>query len=116
MSLIVYLFQDEPLVSDDEKEEAKSDDENSTTKLKSDVEPISKKQKKKKRKRNEEVEMDPKKKAELEMLMIDAEDARLKHFDIHQIVKDEKMSKKKKRKLGKVDVEDNFKLNMEDSR
>ena len=59
----------------------------------------------------EEVEIDPKKKAQLEMLMLDAEDAKLKHFDINQIMKDQKMSKKKKRKLGKPVTEDDFKLN-----
>ena len=69
-----------------------------------------------KRKRDTEENINPKKLAELEMLLIDAEDSKLKHFDIHEIVKDEKMSKKKKRKLGKVNVKDHFKLNMDDSR
>lgn len=66
--------------------------------------------------KEEEEPIDPMKKAELEMLMLDAEDAKLKHFDMTQIMKDEKMSKKKKRKLGKPEVEDDFKLNMDDSR
>ena len=48
--------------------------------------------------------------------MLDAEDTKLKHFDMNEIVKEEKMSKKKKRKLLKVKEEDNFKINMEDSR
>ena len=109
-------MQDEPLVSDDDEKEETEEEKEELNEDETELSPKPKKTKKSKRKRETEEEIDPKKRAELEMLMIDAEDSKLKHFDIHEIVKDEKMSKKKKRKLKKVDVEDNFKLNMEDCR
>ena len=61
-------------------------------------------------------EDDDRRKAELEMLMMDADDVTKKHFDIHEIIKDQQMSRRKKRKLGREDKEDEFKMNLDDSR
>ncbi|XP_076816691.1 ESF1 homolog [Clavelina lepadiformis] len=61
-------------------------------------------------------EDDDRRKAELEMLMMDADDVTKKHFDIHEIIKDQQMSRRKKRKLGREDEEDEFKMNLDDSR
>ncbi|KAF1944402.1 hypothetical protein EJ02DRAFT_501516 [Clathrospora elynae] len=81
--------------------------------------PESKKSKKAK-KREEQEELDQAKAAEradLELLMADEDDSKMRHFDMNEIAKSEKAKKKGKyAKKNAVIVEDNFKINTTDPR
>jgi hypothetical protein len=57
--------------------------------------------------------------ADLELLMVDDEDAKLRHFDMNEIIKAEKAKKKGRKRKGITDTtadEDGFKMNTQDPR
>uniref|UniRef100_H2ZCN7 Uncharacterized protein n=1 Tax=Ciona savignyi TaxID=51511 RepID=H2ZCN7_CIOSA len=104
------------LLSKDENKEDTLEEEEPSTGVNSDLdEPKSKKSKKTSKKRKgENTEEDLKKKAELEMLMMDEEDLR-KHFNMDDIEKQEKRSTKA-RKRKNENKDDSFKIDVKDSR
>lgn len=79
---------------------------------------VSNKKGKKRRKRKaEETEEEKKAKAELELLLMDEKDDR-QHFSLKGIMEKEKKSKKKRKRKAKDEeiVEDNFNVDLQDSR
>ncbi|XP_028393448.1 ESF1 homolog [Dendronephthya gigantea] len=70
--------------------------------------------KKGKRKEDQETEEDKRRKAELQLLMMEEDDGK-KHFNLKSIMKNEK-SKKKRRKKQQETEQDDFKIDVNDSR
>nr|XP_009860241.1 ESF1 homolog isoform X2 [Ciona intestinalis] len=101
-----------------ENEEKENEDKESEEDSVDAEEPSLKSKKKKfgKKRDQEETEDDRKRKAELEMLMLDEEDLK-KHFNMDEIEKQEQRSKKsKKRHQNDDQKEDNFKIDVDDRR
>lgn len=73
-----------------------------------------------KKSRAEKAKEDSKSKAELELLLMDDKETHSRHFDVKSVLKDEKAKNKKsnKRKSKPIagDVQDDFQMNLEDSR